>query len=30
MAVVEEWVSRGCADPIEHVVEIMQRRHPWS
>ena len=24
MAIVEEWVSHGCADSIEHVVEVMQ------
>ena len=25
MAIVEEWVHRDCVDPIDHVVEIMQR-----
>ena len=31
MAIVEEWLNRGCTDPIEHVVEIMQHcRSPRS
>lgn len=24
VAVVEEWLRRDCADPIDHVVEVMQ------
>ena len=31
MAIVEEWVRRGCTDPIDHVVKIIQTcRHPLN